>query len=350
MAIDQRHYRRHTRRHEPFTRSAKSPDAPLSIAADARLGRSAMLDAQTAAIVAAAPRRLGPPSIAEERASLEQRSAGVRPGARCGIQNRGISHGGARIPVRIYSPVTHCGGTIVYVHGGGWALGSLDSFDPLASALCEVTGCVVVAAGYRLAPEYPYPNALQDIQAVTDWAYSAYVRTGHRGRPFVIVGDSAGGNLATVVAQWDARAPHPRLDLQVLAYPVTDCATDTDSYRDPQNQLLLTRERMKWFWQMYAPDPGMRMLPDLSPLRAGDLSGLPPALIMTAEHDVLRDEGEAYARRLDAAGVSVELKRFNGQAHGFLSRVGLLPSSETALVLIEQRIAMSRQATSRYGA
>ena len=308
-----------------------------------------MLDAQTEAIIAAAPKRLGPPSIAEERASLEHRAADMRACARCGVESRVISDGNTPIPVRIYSPVTHHGGTIVYAHGGGWALGSLDSFHPLASALCDVTGCVVVAAGYRLAPEYPYPSALQDIQAVTDWAYSAYVRTGHRGRPFVIVGDSAGGNLAAVVARWDARAPHPRLDLQVLAYPVTDCATDTDSYRDPQNQLLLTRERMKWFWQMYAPDPGLRMQPDLSPLRACDLSGLPPALIMTAEHDVLRDEGEAYARRLHAAGVSVELKRFHGQAHGFLSRVSLLPSSETALMLIERRIAMSRVADESRG-
>jgi acetyl esterase len=307
-------------------------------------GKVTMLDAQTAAIVAAAPRRLGPPSIAEERASLEHRAADMRAGALCGGENRVISHGSARIPIRIYSPVAHRGGVVVYVHGGGWALGSLDSFDPLASALCDVTGCVVVAAGYRLAPEYPYPSALQDIQAVTDWAYSAYVRTGHRGRPFVIVGDSAGGNLAAVVARWDARAPHPRLDLQVLAYPVTDCATDTDSYRNPENQLLLTRERMKWFWQMYAPDPGLRMLPDLSPLRAGDLSGLPPTLIMTAEHDVLRDEGEEYARRLQAAGVSVDLMRFNGQAHGFLSRIGVLPSSETALRLIERRVTMIRAA------
>jgi acetyl esterase len=303
-----------------------------------------MLDAQTAAIVAAAPRRLGPPSIAEERASLEHRAADTRVTALCGIESRVISHGSARIPIRIYSPVTHRGGTIVYVHGGGWALGSLDSFHPLASALCDVTGSTVVAAGYRLSPEYPYPSALQDIQAVTGWAYSVYVRAERRGRPFVIVGDSAGGNLAAVVARWDARRPRRRLDLQVLAYPVTDCATDTESYRDPQNQLLLTRERMQWFWQMYAPDPSQRMLPDLSPLRAGDLSGLPPALVMTAEHDVLRDEGEAYAQRLQAAGVGVELRRFHGQAHGFLSRVGILPSSETALTLIERRLTTIRAA------
>ena len=154
--------------------------------------------------------------------------------------------------------------------------------------------------------------------------------------PLIVAGDSAGGGLAAVVAQ-RAREAGPEIALQVLVYPVTDCDLDRDSYLDPSNQLIVGRSAMAWFWDHYAPDPSVRARPDASPLRADSLAGLPPAAVLTAEHDVLRDEGEAYARRLAHDGVRVAHKRFDGQMHGFFTLPGL-PGSAAALDFVVQAI------------
>ncbi|EFL28035.1 4-hydroxyacetophenone monooxygenase [Streptomyces himastatinicus ATCC 53653] len=154
-----------------------------------------------------------------------------------------------------------------------------------------------------------------------------------------MAGDSAGGNLAAVVAQRAREAGGPAVAAQVLLCPVTDCRPDTASYHDPANQLLLTRATMAWYWDHYAPDTAARRAPGASPLRAADLAGLPPAVVVTAEHDVLRDEGEAYADRLRAAGVPVELRRFEGQIHGFVTLLDLLPdASAEALGYVADRL------------
>jgi acetyl esterase len=156
--------------------------------------------------------------------------------------------------------------------------------------------------------------------------------------PIIVAGEGSGGNLAAVVARRSSQRNGPPLHLQVLVCPVTDCDFDSLSYTDPASQLLLDRDAMIWFWDMYAPEPGARTHPDASPLQAVFLSGLPPAVIVTAEHDVLRDEGELYAMRLVQAGVPVEHRRFDGQMHGFFSMTGILPASEEGIDYVADAI------------
>ncbi|GAA2213619.1 hypothetical protein GCM10009850_090820 [Nonomuraea monospora] len=240
---------------------------------------------------------------------------------------------GGSFPARVLVPMGTPRGVILYFHGGGWVLGALDEFDTLGRKLAARTGCTVVLPDYRLAPEHRYPVAARDAYTALRW-----VADRMPGMPIVVAGDSAGGNLSAVVAQRARDENGPSIALQVLVYPVTDCDLDRTSYQDPENQLMLTRDAMVWFWDHYAPDPAQRANPDVSPLRAADLSGLPPALILTAEHDVLRDEGEEYAERLRQAGVPVELKRFDGQMHVFFTMVNVLPASAAALKLVAERV------------
>jgi acetyl esterase len=156
--------------------------------------------------------------------------------------------------------------------------------------------------------------------------------------PLIVMGDSAGGNLSAVVAQKARDAAGPDLAAQVLIYPVTDADVDNRTYSDPENQLMLTREGMIWFWDHYAPDQASRGKPDVSPLRAESLAGLAPAIVLTAEHDVLREEGEAYAERLREAGVPVEHRRFPGQMHAFFTMANLLPGSADGLTYVTEQL------------
>jgi acetyl esterase len=271
-----------------------------------------------------------------ELAPAEARALGAQLAALAGpapsmarVEEHRIPAPDGPVPVRVLVPLEPARGVIVYYHGGGWVLGTPDEFDTLARRLAERTSCAVVLVDYRLAPEHRYPAAVDD-------AYAALVWTGRRLRaiagttedvPLIVAGDSAGGNLAAVMARRARDRGGPPLALQVLIYPVTDADFDRPSYTDPENQLLLTREAMIWFWDHYAPDSARRKEADASPLHATDLAGLPPAVVLTAEHDVLRDEGEAYAERLTAAGVPVEVKRHAGQMHGFFTLL-MLPGSE----------------------
>ena len=179
--------------------------------------------------------------------------------------------------------------------------------------------------GWR--PEHRYPVAVDDAYAGLQWTAAHLREIAGSEVPLFVAGDSAGGNLSAVVAVRARDRQGPEIALQILAYPVTDADFERPSYVDPENALLLTREGMIWFWDHYAPDPARRAEPDASPLRTPDLSGLPPAVVLTAEYDVLRDEGEAYARRLDDAGVPVDLRRYPGQMHGFFV-LQMLPGSE----------------------
>ncbi|HEX4813903.1 MAG TPA: alpha/beta hydrolase [Nonomuraea sp.] len=240
---------------------------------------------------------------------------------------------GGTFGARALVPADPPRGVIVYYHGGGWVIGGPDDFDTLGRRLADRTGCAVVLVDYRLAPEHRYPTAVRDAYAALLWAADAFP-----GRPIVVAGDSAGGNLSAVVSR-RARDEHgPAIALQALIYPATDSDLGRPSYTDPENQLMLTRDSMTWFWDHYAPDPDARLDPDAAPLRAADLSGLPPALVITAEHDVLRDEGEAYAERLRQAGVPVEAKRFEGQMHGFFQMVNLLPASAAGLDMVAEAV------------
>jgi acetyl esterase len=240
---------------------------------------------------------------------------------------------GGSFGARVLAPVEDPRAVIVYYHGGGWVIGALDEFDTLGRTLAHRTGCTVVLVDYRLAPEHRYPVAARDAYDALCWAAAK-----EPDLPIIVAGDSAGGNLSAVVAQRGRDEGGPAIALQVLVYPVTDHDLDNASYTDPANQLMLSRDSMIWFWDHYAPDPATRANADASPLRARDLSGLPPAVVLTAEHDVLRDEGEAYARRLREAGVPVLFKRFEGQMHAFFTMVNVLPGSAAAIAMVVEAI------------
>lgn len=236
---------------------------------------------------------------------------------------------GGDLPARVLAPATPRG-VLVYLHGGGWVVGAIAEHEALGRLLAEATGCTVVLPSYRLAPEAPWPAAVEDAWAALGWVADHLGDLAFDGAPLVVSGDSAGGNLATVLARRARDAGGPAIDLQVLVYPVTDHDFDNGSYTDPANQLALNRQTLQWFWDHYAAAEH-RAHPDVSPARAEDLSGLPPAVVVTAEHDVLRDEGIAYAEQLRAAGVPVEHRDFAGQMHGFFTMVGLLPAQREAL-------------------
>lgn len=244
-------------------------------------------------------------------------------------------------PVRVLVPAGDLRGVIVWYHGGGWVIGTIDEADTLGRTLAERTSCAVVLVDYRMAPEHRYPTAVEDSWAALRWVDAHLEEIAGRRVPIIVAGDSAGGNLSAVMAQRAKRAGSPEVALQVLVYPVTDCDLDTPSSLDPANQLLLTRQAMVWFWDHYAPDPESRLQPDASPLRAPDLSGLAPAVVLTAEHDPLRDDGESYARALAEAGVPVEHRRFDGQMHGFFTMVNVLPGSAAGIDYVVEAVNSS---------
>jgi len=250
---------------------------------------------------------------------------------------------GGFVPLRVLVPAGQPRGVIVYYHGGGWVIGGLDDYDKLGRLLARRTGCTVVLVDYRLAPEYRFPTAVDDSWAALRWADQHRGELAGEQAPLIVAGDSAGGNLAAIMAMRARAAAGPPIALQVLVYPVTDCDLESTSYRDPANQLMLSRDSMVWFWDHYVPDPDARLHPDAAPLRSANFADLPPAVILTAEHDVLRDEGELYATRLMKAGVPVSHRRFAGQMHGFFNMNDVLPGAADGLdyvtAAIEERLA-----------
>jgi acetyl esterase len=247
-----------------------------------------------------------------------------------------VDLGGRTIPIQFLVPNDTPRGLIVYYHGGGWTIGTIDEFETLGRQLAERTDCVVALVDYRLAPEAPYPAAVDDAWDALTWIDGNMEEVVGMRVPLIVAGDSAGGNLAAVVSQ-KARAGGPEISLQVLVYPVTDSDFETASYRDPENQLMLSRDTMLWFWNHYAP-AAVRASVNASPARADDLSGLPPTVLVTGEHDVLLDEGLAYGKALEVAGVPVSHRHFLGQMHGFFTMVNLLPGSAEALDFVAAEI------------
>jgi acetyl esterase len=248
-----------------------------------------------------------------------------------------------RIPARLYLPGTATGLPVfVFLHGGGWVIGDLDTADNMARFICKRAGCSVLSVDYRLAPEHPFPAAAEDAFAAVRWAVDHAEEINGDAKCVLVGGDSAGGTLSAVVAQMAGRENGFKLAGQVLFYAATNGATlDTPSYKEfGEKSLGLTAADMRWFMNHYMPDPEGWKRPMASPLLAKDLHGLAPALVVTAEFDVLRDEGEDYARRMEAAGVPVMLMRCNGMAHGFLSTIGLIRRSE---IYFDQIIAEIRK-------
>jgi acetyl esterase len=232
------------------------------------------------------------------------------------------------IPARVYDPVPNPPGVVVYYHGGGWVIGSVDDWDPVCRALAVSSGCCLVSVDYRLAPEHRFPAAADDAYDAVAWASAELAA----GRPVVLAGDSTGGNLAAVTALRARDSSGPPVALQVLVCPVTDHDTDRLSYHCYDGtEFIMNRRDMLWFWDHYAPDVPSRANPYASPLRAADLSGLPPTYLITAEHDPLRDEGFAYADRLSAARVPVEHRHYGSQIHGFFPMVNVLEDADKAV-------------------
>jgi acetyl esterase len=247
-----------------------------------------------------------------------------------------IAGPGGDMALRVYTPLGagEVESTIVYFHGGGWVMGDLESHDAVCRALSNAAASVVVSVDYRLAPEHRFPAAIDDAYAATCWVAENAVALG-AGDPnrLVVAGDSAGGNLAAAVALESRDLAGPQLSFQALVYPVLDARFDTPSYVDNATGYMLTRADMEWFWDHYC-DAAARLQPYASPLQANSLERLPPALVLTAEFDPLRDEGEAYAARLIEAGVSATVHRYPGMLHGFLGMLGIFTQSRDAIAEI----------------
>lgn len=275
-----------------------------------------------------APYHAGTPD--EARRSYVQAQAALPPdrGA-CvhSVEDVSVPAACGMIGMRIFRPTPEAQkGTIVYLHGGGWVIGTLDGFTPVCRELAAASGLTVASVDYRLAPEHRFPGPVEDAYAALAWAAR------NLPGPFVVMGDSAGGNLAAAVALKARDEGGPEIALQVLVYPVTDADFSRPSYAElgGGNYQLMT-DTMRWFWDHYAPEEAQRRDPLAAPLHAPDLAGLPPAIVVIAGCDPLRDEGLAYAERLREAGVPVAVDMHDDMIHGFFTMVDLISPANAAV-------------------
>ncbi|MEU4096585.1 alpha/beta hydrolase [Streptomyces sp. NPDC026673] len=266
-------------------------------------------------------------------ADIDEREIEAGPGR--SVLLRTVRPRGARGPLPV----------VVYAHGGGWVLGDRHTYDRAVRELAHASGAAVAFVEYSRSPEARYPTALREVYAAVAWLARHGAVLGLDGTRLAVAGDSAGANLATAAAMLAARRGTPRLRAQVLFYPALDAGFDTPSYREFAEDHFLTESQMRWFWDQYTPDATARTEPAAAPARAAaeDLAGLPPTLVVTAEADVLRDEGEAYARALLAAGVEVTAVRYLGTVHSFTAQ-DPLAGSPAARAATAQAGWMLRQA------
>ena len=236
------------------------------------------------------------------------------------VEDRTIPGPAGETPVRIYTPVVATADVLpalVFFHGGGWVVGDLESHDPVCRALANASGCKVIAVDYRLAPEHPWPAAPDDCFAALDWAVTHADSIGVDGQRLAVGGDSAGGNLAAAVTLRARANQGPQITSQLLIYPALDAGMGFASVDENAEGYFLEKAGMEWFYGHYVPAGTDVTIPDISPLHAEDLFGLPQAYIVTAGYDPLRDEGHEYASKLKAAGVSVTYVAYPGMVHGF---------------------------------
>ena len=252
------------------------------------------------------------------------------------------------IRMRVYRPAgTPPFPVILFVRGGGWVAGDLDYADVDCRCLAVDTGSLLVSVDYRLAPEHLFPAGLEDVHAAAEWVAVAAADLGGDPTRLTVAGDSAGGNLAAALCLLAARRGGPPITHQLLIYPITDCSFETGSYGDFAEGYWLEREDMRWFWSLYLREPEQATDALASVLRSPDLRGLPPATIVTAGCDVLRDEAEAYAERLRADGVPAEVRRYAGQIHGFWSCGGVTPIPRQVNAEIAAAVARPPSAVGR---
>jgi acetyl esterase len=237
---------------------------------------------------------------------------------------------GGTIDVHVFTPEGATGAALVWFHGGGWTIGDLSTSDATATELANASGCTVVNVDYRLAPEHPFPTPFDDCYAAVEWVVAHAGDLGIDAGRIAVGGDSAGGNLAAVVALAARDRNGPALRFQLLVYPGTDGRMSYPSIRENGEGMLLTASTLRWFWANYLDghDPED---PLVSPVYASDLAGLPPALVVTGEYDPLRDEGEAYAERLRQAGVDATTSRYDGQIHGFFALTSVIEAGRKAV-------------------
>lgn len=269
------------------------------------------------------------PEQARINAKARPRAAGPEVAK---VEDRQIPGPGPKIPVRIYTPAGPGPfPVLVWFHGGGWVVGDLESADPTARHLAVGGDCVVVSVDYRLAPETKFPGAADDCYAATLWAAQNATQINGDAARIAVGGDSAGGNLAAAVSLMARDRNALPLAFQLLVYPVTARDFTTASYQQNAEGFLLTRDSMQWYWDHYLNHADEAANPYAAPLVAQDLTGLPSALVITAELDPLCDEGKAYAQRLQAAGVPTQYSCYDGMIHGFFGMPAVLDKGQQAL-------------------
>ena len=297
----------------------------------------AYMDA-VAALGFPAPRTITPPEM-RVNALARKQHFGIPPQPVARVEDRTVPGPAGEVPVRIFAP--DADGplpVLVFYHGGGWVTGSIETHENTCRALANLTPCVVVSVEYRLAPETRFPGGLEDCYAATRWVSEHAAELGADPDRLAVGGDSAGGNLAAAVALLARERGGPSIAYQLLIYPVTDADFETGSYREMEEGYGLTRDGMVYFWELYLDDEADRVNPLAAVLRA-DLAGLPPALVITAEYDPLRDEGDAFAAKLKAAGVPVEHVSYPGQIHGFFNVGTMMQTGDVAVARAARSLA-----------
>lgn len=256
------------------------------------------------------------------------------PEAVAKVENRMIPGPAGEIPVRIYTPQVDQNkklSVLVFFHGGGWVRGDLNSHDPVCRSLANAAECIIVSVDYRLAPEHKFPAGVEDAFAATQWVGEHAAEFNGDATHIAIGGDSAGGNLAAVVAQLARDKGGPKLVFQLLIYPATGITREFPSYEENGQGYFLTQDSIKYYAKQYFRESSDERSPLFAPLLTEDLEGLPPALVITAEFDPLRDEGKAYADRLKEAGVPTTYSNYEGMIHAFYNMAGVVKKAREAI-------------------